>query len=459
MNKHFLQSSEDTIVALATPEGTGAIAVIRISGKEAFPIVSSVFKGKDPMQQATHTIHFGTIRDGERILDEVLVSLFKGPRSFTKEDVIEISCHGSQYIAREILQLLIRKGARPAQAGEFTKRAFMNGQFDLAQAEAVADVIAADSEAAHIAAIQQLRGGFSGEIKNLREELIAFASLVELELDFSEEDVEFADRKQLKDLINRINVVITSLLESFHTGNAIRNGIPTVIAGKPNAGKSTLLNALLKEEKAIVSEIPGTTRDFIEDVMVIGGVSFRFVDTAGLRHTTDTIEAIGVERTRKKMSEASLILLLFDVAQNSVEELQEQIEEIQALQIPYVVVGNKIDQLPSYKEDFQSIPDIHYISAHDLSGLEELKLHILAVTQLQDFRNGSTVVTNVRHYQSLLKTREHLTRVLDGLGTGITGDFLAEDIRSSLYHLGEITGEITHEDLLDNIFSKFCIGK
>src|SRR6478735_8977914 len=316
MNKHSFQTTEDTIVALATPEGTGAIAVIRISGKQAFPIVASVFKGKDLLQQATHTIHFGTIRDSERILDEVLVSLFKGPKSFTKEDVIEISCHGSVYIAREILQLLIRKGARPAQAGEFTKRAFMNGQFDLAQAEAVADVIAADSEAAHIAAIQQLRGGFSGEIKNLREELIAFASLVELELDFSEEDVEFADRKQLKDLINRINVVITSLLESFHTGNAIRNGIPTVIAGKPNAGKSTLLNALLKEEKAIVSEIAGTTRDFIEDVMIIGGVSFRFIDTAGLRHTTDTIEAIGVERTRKKMTEASLILLLFDVAQN-----------------------------------------------------------------------------------------------------------------------------------------------
>lgn len=453
--------SQDTIIALATPPGIGAIAVIRLSGKDAIEIVNKVFKGKDLSKQESHTIHFGTLRDGDKIIDEVLVSLFIAPRSFTKENVVEISTHGSNYIIRQVIQLMLKNGARLAKAGEFTKRAFMNGQFDLAQAEAVADLINADSEAAHHAAMNQMRGGFSNEIKRLREELIHFASMIELELDFVEEDVEFASRDDLHKLINKLLVVINPLIASFDLGNVIKNGIPTVIAGKPNAGKSTLLNALLNEEKAIVSEIAGTTRDFIEDELHLGGMSFRFIDTAGLRKTTDTVEAIGVKRTQEKMKQASLILYLFDLKEQDMVELNRDINKLENLGVPFIKIGNKIDAAdPKFVEQVKNQnPDMVFISAGQKTYLEELKDKILERIELPDFKTGNTIVTNMRHYDSLLQTRQALHDVIAGLNNQVTNDFLALDIRQSLHHLGEITGEITTDDLLANIFSKFCIGK
>lgn len=454
-------SNEDTIVALATPQGIGAIGVIRLSGNEAISIANKVFKGKDLSQQASHTIHFGTIRDKDKILDEVLVSLFIAPKSFTKENVVEISCHGSNYIIRQIIQLLIKQGARPAKPGEFTKRAFIHGQFDLAQAEAVADLINADSEASHQAALNQMRGGFSGEIKRLRDELIHFASMIELELDFGEEDVEFASRDDLKKLIDRLLVVINALIKSFDLGNVIKNGVPTVIAGKPNAGKSTLLNALLNEEKAIVSDIAGTTRDFIEDELIIGGVAFRFIDTAGLRETTDTIEAIGVERTQAKMKEASLIIYLFDLSDLDIVEMNQEINRLENTGVPFLKLGNKLDQVDeALVEKLQAQhPDMLFLSAKDTAHVDTLKERILELVNLDKFKRGDTVVTNIRHYDSLLQTRNALMDVINGLDNQITNDFVAMDIRQSLHYLGEITGEITTDDLLANIFSKFCIGK
>lgn len=455
-----MQRTEETIVALATPQGVGAIALIRLSGPDAIGLTNQVFHGKDLDQVATHTVHFGTIRDGNRILDEVLVSVFREPQSFTRENITEISCHGSPYLAQEIIKLLIRQGARPAKAGEFTQRAFLNGQFDLAQAEAIADVIAADSEAAHKAAVQQMRGGFSAEIKQLRDQLVHFASMVELELDFGEEDVEFADRHDLRQLIQQLQSVIQALLDSFDVGNVIKNGVPTVIAGKPNAGKSTLLNALLKEEKAIVSDIAGTTRDFIEDELILGGVSFRFIDTAGLRETTDTVEKLGVERTRAKMKEASLILYLFDLSTEPVSEIMREVNRLENQGIPFIAIGNKLDKAPeALRSTLEQRGDFALISAAEGDHLESLKELILAKTSLADFRTGDTLVTNVRHYDSLLRTRDSLSKVLEGLDLSVTGDFLAMDIRQALHYLGEITGEITTDDLLANIFSKFCIGK
>lgn len=456
----MLYSPDDTIVALSTPEGVGAIAVIRLSGKEAIAICNQVFKGKDLRQQPSHTLHFGTIRDGEKVLDEVVVSLFVAPHSFTKEDVVEISCHGSPYIVRRIIQLLLKKGARLATAGEFTKRAFIHGQFDLAQAEAVADLIASDSEMAHKAALNQMRGGFSQEIKDLRAQLVHFASMIELELDFVEEDVEFASRDDLRRLVHDILKVIHQLASSFDLGNVIKNGVPTVIAGKPNAGKSTLLNALLNEEKAIVSEIPGTTRDFIEDEIYLGGISFRFIDTAGLRETTDKVEAIGVERTHARMKQASLILYIFDLQNDHITDIQQEVNRLENLGIPFIKVANKIDQAqPELLKALESFPDIVYISAEKKENLEGLKEKIMELVDLDKFKTSSTIVTNVRHYESLIKTRDALQDVLSGLDRGITQDFLAQDIRHALMHLGEITGEITTDDLLSNIFSKFCIGK
>lgn len=460
MKSHHLISNEDTIAALATAPGIGAIAVIRLSGKDAIAICNKVFKGKDLEKADSHTIHFGTIRDGERIIDEVLVSIFVAPRSFTKENVVEISCHGSNYIIKEIIQLLLSSGARLARPGEFTKRAFLNGQFDLAQAEAVADLINADSEAAHNAALNQMRGGFSEEIRKLREELIHFASMIELELDFVEEDVEFASREDLKNLICKLLNVIEGLISSFHLGNVIKNGVPTVIAGKPNAGKSTLLNALLNEEKAIVSDIPGTTRDFIEDELNIGGISFRFIDTAGLRETTDKIEAMGVERTQAKMKQASLIIYLFDLSNETLTEVHRDINKLENLGIPFIAVGNKLDSAqPGLLKALQQIPNMLFISAGKKENLESLKDKLLEMIEADTFKNTNTIVTNVRHYDSLLQTRNALQEVLSGIDNDVTNDFLALDIRNSLYHLGEITGEITTDDLLSNIFSKFCIGK
>lgn len=609
----------DTICALATPQGVGAIGVIRVSGEKTIEIVNQIFKGKNLTNVESHTIHFGTIRDNEKIVDEVLISVFRIPKSFTKEDVIEISCHGSDYIIRYILKLLIKNGCRMAKPGEFTQRAFMNGQFDLVQAEAVADLIAADSEAAHKTAINQLRGGFSKKLAMLREELIHFASLVELELDFGEEDVEFANRDDLKELIYKIKRQLEPLIESFDSGNAVKEGIPVAIVGPPNAGKSTLLNALLNEEKAIVTEIAGTTRDVIEDVMFIEGIKFRFIDTAGIRETKDVVESIGIERSKQAMQRAEVVLVIFDNEADR-QEIEKQFFEV--LKDKKVIwVRNKVDLFASpqplfYEErdlssppspsrrgvggevnpntkspfgavstdllkkardlrknltnseeilwellrnrqidnlkfrrqhpleegyildfychevklgieldggyhhgDFQKnydkvrsldielaygikilrfnnedvfgniesvvgeirkftspltpllVGEGNYlkpsptkrglgevnISAKLGTGIEELKKSIIELVKNQ--KTNDTVITNLRHYEHLLKAKEALDEVLDGIDFGITGDFLAQDIRLSLHHLGEITGTITTDDLLANIFSKFCIGK
>ena len=448
----------DTIIALATAQGIGAIAVIRLSGEDAIDMVNNVFKGKDLNHQASHTLHLGTILDEEKAIDEVLVSIFKAPKSFTKENMAEISCHGSPFIVKEIIKLLLKQGARLAQPGEFTKRAFLNGRFDLAQAEAVADLINAETDNARQTALNQMRGGFSKEIQRLREELIHFASLIELELDFGEEDVEFAKRDELRTLILNIQTFIQKLIKSFDAGNVIKNGVPTVIIGKPNAGKSTLLNALLNEERAIVSDIPGTTRDSIEDEMILGGINFRFIDTAGLRDTQDVVEAIGVARTKEKMKQASLIIYLFDLSNSSIEEINQQENELKASGIPYIKVGNKLDKANT--ELLKALADdTVLISASNKENIQALKEKILSRFEQAEIKSGDVVVTNLRHYQSLLQTHEALQRVLNGLQEKVTGDFLAMDIRQSLHYLGEITGSISSEDLLANIFSKFCIGK
>ncbi|MEM9338714.1 MAG: tRNA uridine-5-carboxymethylaminomethyl(34) synthesis GTPase MnmE [Bacteroidota bacterium] len=449
---------QDTIVALATPPGIGALGIIRISGGRSISIANEIFRGKDLVKVKSHTIHLGTIRNQEEIIDEVLVSVFKGPNSYTKEDVIELSSHGSQYILQKVLNLIISKGARLAKPGEFTQRAFLNGRFDLAQAEAVADLIASENVAMQQTAMRQMRGGFSNEIKDLREQLVHFASMIELELDFSEEDVEFADRSALLQLIKKIQHLINSLIASFEYGNAIKNGIPTVIAGKPNAGKSTLLNALLNEEKAIVSDIPGTTRDFIEDQVVIDGIVFRFIDTAGIRETEDRVESIGVERTLEKMKAAGVIIYLFDLVNESVTSINEQLAELRTSNAPLVVVGNKSDEAKA--DLMEALADEHaiFLSAKNRNNLEELRERLKSVIQKPDTQSN-TIVTNTRHLQSLEQTDEALNRVVEGINLGISNDLVAQDIRMALFHLGEITGEVTTDDLLENIFSKFCIGK
>lgn len=449
----------DTIVALATAQGIGAISVIRLSGDDAIRVTQSVFRGKDLTAQPSHTIHFGTIHDDDRLIDEVLVAVFIAPHSFTTENAIEISCHGSSIIVKEIIKVLLKKGARLATPGEFTKRAFMHGRFDLAQAEAVADLINAETDNARQAALNQMRGGFSKEINHLREELIHFASLIELELDFGEEDVEFAKRSDLKKLIFQIQGYLTSLIQSFDQGNVIKNGVPTVIAGKPNAGKSTLLNVLLNEDKAIVSEIAGTTRDSIEDEIVLGGINFRFIDTAGLRDTQDVIEAMGVERTRDKMKKASLIIYMVDLTNTSLAEIETEIKSLSELGIPYIKVGNKLDKADVALVGQLKQQDFIFISAKHNNHIDALKEKILSLFEIKNVKTGDVMVTNLRHYQNLLQTNESLTRVLEGMDSSVTGDFLAMDIRQSLHYLGEITGTITTDDLLDNIFSKFCIGK
>jgi len=457
----MLDQLKETIIALSTAPGVGAIAVIRLSGEDAIQITNSVFRGKSLLQQKSHTAHFGTIRNDEgEIIDEVVATLFIAPHSFTKENVVEISCHGSPYIVQRLIKLFLAKGVRLAKAGEFTQRAFLNGQFDLAQAEAVADLINADTEASHKAALNQMRGGFSEQIKNLRAELIHFASMIELELDFGEEDVEFADREDLKKLVNQLLSVITALVSSFDLGNVIKNGVPTVIAGKPNTGKSTLLNALLNEEKAIVSDIAGTTRDFIEDEINLEGVVFRFIDTAGLRETEDKVEAIGVSRTKEKMKQASLIIYMFDLKNDTLTEVNRDINMLENLGIPFIKVGNKLDEAQAdLYEEMKKDKNTLFISAINKEGLEALKSKLVETVNLDNFKTGDTVVTNIRHYDNLVQTQNSLNAVLRGLGDNITGDFLALDIRHALRFLGEITGEITTDDLLANIFSKFCIGK
>ncbi|MBI1767366.1 MAG: tRNA uridine-5-carboxymethylaminomethyl(34) synthesis GTPase MnmE [Bacteroidetes bacterium] len=454
----MLNSPDEPIVALATAQGISAIAVIRLSGKDSIDLAQKIFKGKDLVAQPSHTIHFGTIHDGEKNIDEVLVSVFKAPNSFTKENSVEISCHGSPVIVKEIIKVLVKNGARLATPGEFTKRAFINGRFDLAQAEAVADIIFAETDNARQAALNQMRGGFSKEIQHLREELIHFASLIELELDFGEEDVEFAKRDDLKKLIYQIQSYLHSLISSFDQGNVIKNGVPTVIAGKPNAGKSTLLNALLNEEKAIVSEIPGTTRDVIEDEMILGGISFRFMDTAGLRETTDIVESIGVERTHERIKKASLLLYVFDLSL-PLDEILKEDGTLKKLNVPIIKVGNKMDKANADAIGKLQNQDFTLISASHKQNIQKLKDKILSHFHVGEVKQGDVLVTNLRHYQNLKQTNDALDRVLAGMDSGITGDFLAMDIRQALHYLGEITGQVTTDDLLANIFSKFCIGK
>ncbi|WP_026464448.1 tRNA uridine-5-carboxymethylaminomethyl(34) synthesis GTPase MnmE [Adhaeribacter aquaticus] len=462
MNTLYSTQNADTIVALATAHGKGAIAVIRLSGPAAISIADTIFHGKKLEDQPSHTLHFGTIREEGKIIDEVVVSLFKAPHSYTKENVVEISCHGSDFIVEQIIKATLKNGARLAQAGEFTKRAFLNGTLDLAQAEAVADLIASDSKLSHEVAMKQMRGGFSQEIKALRAQLIHFASMIELELDFGEEDVEFADRTALQNLIFNIQKLIRDLLKSFEFGNVIKHGVPVVIIGKPNAGKSTLLNVLLNEEKAIVSDVAGTTRDFIEDEIKLEGISFRFIDTAGLRETTDKVEAIGVERTLKKVVEASLVIYLFDMQSTTPEELANEIKALELNEnTPLLAVANKIDIFDTSRlEDYKPVANILAISAAEKVGIDLLKQKLIEKVKGNQLDTGNqTIVTNLRHYQNLQQTYVALDDVLNGISSGITGDFLASDIRRALYALGEITGEITTDDLLENIFSKFCIGK
>jgi tRNA modification GTPase len=448
----------NTIVALSTPAGSGALGVIRLSGPDAIAIIQSVFKGKDLREQKTHTLHFGLIMDGDAVLDEVVVGLFLAPKSYTKENVVEISCHGSDYIIKRIISLLVSKGARPAKPGEFTLQAFLNGAFDLSKAEAVADLIASNSKASHDIAMQQMRGGFSNELQDLREKLVHFASMIELELDFAEEDVEFANRGELKRLVLQINQVINRLITSFELGNVIKNGVPIVIAGKPNVGKSTLLNALLNEERAIVSHIAGTTRDTIEDEINIGGVVFRFIDTAGIRETADLIEAKGVERTLEKMKQAKLIIYMAD-ADQTVEEIEEQIRGLEHQEIPFVLLINKSDLLNDEKRVSLARLNAQFICAKEKLGVEELKENLLHLVNISSLNTNETILTNIRHVEALRHTEEALNRVLMNVDNPITSDFLAMDIKQALHYLGEIVGEVTTDDLLDNIFSKFCIGK
>lgn len=464
---------EDTIIAIATPQGVGAIALIRLSGAKAISTIAETFEikgNKSLLDQKSHTVHLGNLKDGERILDQVLVTLFKAPNSYTGEDVVEISCHGSPYIQQQILQLYLKKGISTAEPGEFTLRAFLNGKMDLSQAEAVADLIASENDASHKVAMQQMRGGFSQDIKVLRDQLLHFASLIELELDFAEEDVEFADRSKLDLLLVKIRDLLKQLIDSYALGNVLKNGIPTAIVGEPNVGKSTLLNALLKEDRAIVSEIAGTTRDSIEDEMIIGGVSFRFIDTAGIRQTEDEIESIGIKRTYEKISNAQLVILLVEATDYLYKDVQVH-KRYEELSNDYpdkslMLVLNKSDELDDYQlqdmykalsaeKDVSSV----IISAKTGDGIHDLQHKLLEFIDHGVLKNDQTVVTNSRHYEALLKSLQDIEQVSQGLNSDLSGDLLAIDIRQALHHLGEITGEITTDDLLGNIFANFCIGK
>ncbi|MDF2449987.1 MAG: tRNA uridine-5-carboxymethylaminomethyl(34) synthesis GTPase MnmE [Bacteroidota bacterium] len=460
--------NNDTIAALATPHGAGAIAVIRLSGKDAIAITESVFftkslKPKALADKPSHTAHFGLIAEKEVVIDEVLVTIFKAPKTYTGEEIVEISCHGSVFIQQQILQVLFKHGARPAQPGEFTLRAFLNGKLDLSQAEAVADLIASNSATSHQVAMQHMRGGFSNKIAVLRENLLNFASLIELELDFSEEDVEFADRTDLKKLINTILAIIEKLIASFEVGNVIKNGIPVAIVGKPNAGKSTLLNVLLEDDRAIVSDIPGTTRDTIEDELIIDGVMFRFIDTAGIRTTTDVIEQIGVNKAFEVIKKSAIIIYLFDTHELSRGDLQLEMDVIKDHigNSQLLVVGNKIDfeNLDELKQEFGDVPNILFISAKEQRGIKELKDTLVNLFDTRTVNTTDTIVTNSRHVSSLNNAQAALIKVNEGLSSNIQSDFLALDIRYALEALGEITGQVTNDDLLGNIFSKFCIGK
>lgn len=462
--------NQDTICAISTAPGAGGVAVIRISGPEAITICDTVFvakaEGKSLQTQKAYTLRYGSIRRGTELIDDVLVAVFHAPHSFTGEETVEITCHGSVYIQQQILQLLIEKGCRSALPGEYTQRAFLNGKMDLSQAEAVADLIASTSAGMHKLAINQMRGGFSNELGKLRSSLLDFTSLIELELDFSEEDVEFADRSNLKQLAGSIEQIIRKLADSFSVGNAIKNGIPVAIIGETNAGKSTLLNLLVGEERAIVSDIHGTTRDVIEDTINLSGITFRFIDTAGIRETSDTIESLGIERTFQKLRQASIVLWVIDLTSPA-----GQIEELARTIIPQaegkkvILVFNKSDLLsPAELEIKQQLlsditADRLYISAKQQSNTEILKQHLIQAAALPEVSQNDVIVTNVRHYEALSKAHESIIRVINGLEMNISGDFLSQDIRECMHYLGEITGEISNDEILGNIFSRFCIGK
>ena len=452
---------DDTIVALATPPGMGAIGVIRVSGKQTFTLLNELFPSKNLLEQASHTIVVGLLKDQNKVLDEVVLSLFKGPKSYTGEDVIEISCHGSAYIQSQIIASITARGARLAKAGEFTQRAFLNGKLDLAQAESVADLIASNSEASKRAAIHTMRGGFSNDLAYLREQLIKFSALIELELDFAEEDVEFANRSALHSTVNELEEATQQLINSFELGNVIKNGVQVAIIGKPNAGKSTLLNALLNENRAIVSDIAGTTRDTIEEILNIEGVLFRLIDTAGIRtQTDDVIEQLGVAKSLEKMNAADLVVYLFDAATTSVQEIEVVAKELTSTGIKHVLVANKIDSItPEKHAELQTVTFIVCIAAKNKLAIDALKLALVQKAVGGDVQTESTVVTNARHQDALLKLQASLQDVSAGLSAKITGDLLALDIRQCLHYLGLITGEITNDDQLYYIFSKFCIGK
>lgn len=458
MNSNLL--GDKTIVALSTPNGVSALAVIRLSGDQSVKIVNSVFS-KDISEAKGYTVHFGTLKKDEDIVDEVIVTIFRAPHSFTGEDIVEVTCHGSTYIQQEVIQLLLDNGASMAQAGEFSQRAFFNGKFDLSQTEAIADLIHSTSAAAHDVAIRQMRGGFSNELKELRAKLIEFASLVELELDFAEEDVEFADRSQLVHLVQNTLAFVRQLKHSFKLGNAIKNGVQTTIVGRPNAGKSTLLNALLNEERAIVSDIAGTTRDTIEEVLNINGIQFRFVDTAGLRETTDEVEKIGVNRAIEKVNFSAVYIYLFDGSETRLEEVKKDLSELPN-SIARVVVANKSDLMSEdliaqFKSELGD--EVLFISAKNKDSIDLLQNKLLDVIDANQLNNNQTIVTNARHFEALSRAEEDLIKVDHGLQSGVSGDFVAMDIRQALHHLGSITGEVSTDDLLGNIFANFCIGK
>tara|TARA_B110000879_G_scaffold184692_1_gene244498 strand:+ start:956 stop:2311 length:1356 start_codon:yes stop_codon:yes gene_type:complete len=445
---------EDTICAITTGGGMSAIAVIRISGDKAIEIVNSVFS-KNITSAITHSIHFGTINKYNVIIDEVLVSIFKDTKSFTGEESVEISCHGSVYIQNKIVQLLIEKGCRTATAGEFTMRAFKNGKLDLSQAESVADLIESESAAAHKTAMHQLRGGFSNQLQGLRIQLIDFASLIELELDFAEEDVEFADRTKFLELLSEIQKTLSKLIESFSLGNVIKNGIPVAILGSPNVGKSTLLNCLLNEDKAIVSDIAGTTRDAIEDTLIIGGFNFRFIDTAGIRNTKDTIENLGIKKSLDKANQSKIILFLLDTTQNIFDQITELEKVKKQHSEKILIVQNKTD----VSETSLEMKNVISISAKSGRGIDHLKKELLSFVNTYSISDNESIVTNLRHFEELQHTLNEIEEVIKGMKIGISGDFLSVNIRQALFHLGSITGEVTTDTLLGNIFGKFCIGK
>jgi tRNA modification GTPase len=457
-----LSGWNDTIVALATPPGVSAIGVVRLSGVEAINIAAKLFPSKDLTKQNSHTLHVGILEHNNKAIDEVVVSIYKAPRSYTGENSVEFSCHGAPFIHQQIIDACIDKGARLAKPGEFTQRAFINGKLDLAQAEAVADLIASNTSASHKTALHNIRGGFSQALKDLREQLLTFSALIELELDFSQEDVEFADRGKLQALVNDALQKTKLLTDSFRVGNVIRNGVSVAIIGKPNAGKSTLLNVLLNEDRAIVSEIPGTTRDTIEEVINIDGIMFRLIDTAGIReHSADVIENAGMDKSRQKMQQADIVVYLFDANANDPKGLEKTEKELRNITSNYLMVANKIDVIDEseLKERYASIAGVIFISAKNKLHIDVLKERMVDKVLQGKTETENVIVTNARHYHALNEVQKSLKDVSEGLESKIPGDLLALDIRRCLHYLGEITGEITNEDQLDYIFSKFCIGK